>query len=98
MPKHKPVGKSFTAYYDSGRKYYWIANDRGGWIEVTETSLRRYLQAAGYSPDCPTGQLLSPMDKKFIELQKQFDVAYACPLAGHAKGVCEISENRILVT
>lgn len=89
---------SFPAYYDTGRKYYWIENDRNAWIEITETSLRRHLRAAGISPNCPDGKIISPMDSKLIELQNKCDVAYAGPLAGHSKGIYEISGNRILVT
>ena len=89
---------SFPAYYDTGRKFYWIENDRAGWIEITETSLRRHLHAAGISPNCPDGEIISPLDRKLIELQTKFDVAYAGPLAGHPKGMYEISGNRILVS
>ena len=77
----------FSAYYDAGRKFYWIENDRNGWIEITETSLRRYLRAAGISPNCPDAEIISPMDRKLIELQTKFDVAYAGPLAGYPKGI-----------
>jgi len=89
---------SFPAYYDTGRKFYWIENARNGWIEITETSLRRHLRAAGISPNCPDGQIISPLDKKLIELQTKFDVAFAGPLAGYPKGIYEISGNRILVS
>jgi hypothetical protein len=102
----KPSGKqmpkdflrSFPAYYDTGRKFYWIENDRSGWIEINETSLRRHLKAAGISPNCPDGEIMSPLDKRLIELQTKSDVAYAGPLAGHQMGVAEMGGNRILVT
>ena len=59
----------FSAYYDTGRKYYWIQNARDGWIEVTETSLRRHLRAAGISPNIPDAEIISPLDCKLIGLQ-----------------------------
>ena len=60
--------------------------------------MRRHLRAAGVSPKCPDGEIISPLDTNLIELQTKFDVAYAGPLAGHTVGVCEISGNRILVS
>ena len=41
MSKTAPLKKlpseflpSFPAYYDTGRKFYWIENDRNAWIEI----------------------------------------------------------------
>ena len=88
----------FPAFYDVGRKDYWIQNDRGSWIVVNETSLKRQLRAAGISGKCPDGEIISPLDTGLIEIQTKFDVAYAGPLAGHKQGVYEVNGSRILVT
>lgn len=88
---------SFPAYYDSGRKNYWIQNARGGWIEVNETALRRHLKAHGYSAD--SGKtFVSPLDEQINEIQLQRDVAYAGALAGYKQGIIEVCGNHILVT
>jgi hypothetical protein len=89
---------SFPAYYDTGRKDYWIEDSRRVWIEIAETSMRRHLRGAGISQNYPDGEIISPLDRKLNELQTKFNVAYAGPLAGYAKGVYEISSSRILVT
>ena len=85
-------------YYDVGKKSYWIANSRNGWIEVTETALRRHLKGFGYSVKVPEGALLSPLDERLVQIQTHFDVAFAGPLAGHFKGIMECCGGRILVT
>ena len=40
-------GKIIQAFYDAGRKCYWVENSRGGWIEFNEQSLKRLLRANG---------------------------------------------------
>ena len=92
-----PSSPAFPAYYDSGRKNYWIKNARDGWIEVNETGLRRQLKAKGYFPDRGTA-LVSPLDEEMNKIQVERDVAYAGALAGHNQGVIEEYGNRILVT
>jgi hypothetical protein len=88
----------FTAYYDAGRKSYWVTDSRGEWIDITETSLRRFLRAAGYSPHRSKGAYISPLETMLMEIQREFDVAFAGPLAGHSKGVLESCGNLILIT
>jgi hypothetical protein len=92
------VSADFTAYYDFARKCYWTTNARGEFIEITETSARRYLKDAGYCPRAPLDAYISDLDKKLIEIQRECDVAFAGPLAGHPKGLEEFSGRRILVT
>ncbi len=85
-------------YFDAGRKEYWTANDRGGWINLNETQLKRILKQRGISPKVPEGTYVSPLDERLIELQQRCDVHYAGALAGHRAGVCDLGERRILVT
>jgi hypothetical protein len=91
-------GKIVQAHYDGVRKSYWTTNSRGGWIEVTEQSLRRLLRGQGYRSKLVDGELLSQLDQKLNEIQTEQDVAYAGPLAGHRSGLTECCGNRILVT
>ncbi len=86
------------AYYDGGRKSFWIKNTRGGWTSVTEGSMKRQLQMRGYSNKRQEGNLLSLADDKLAKIQIENDVAYAGPLAGYSSGPREIGEHRILVT
>jgi hypothetical protein len=89
---------SFEAYYDRDKKTYWIKNERGEWIEISETSLKRHLRAANYSPKILGDDPVSPLDQKLIEIQAVADVSYAGRLAGYSKGLVECCGKRILIT
>jgi len=91
-------GNIVRAHYDAGRKSFWTTNSRGGWIEVSETSLRRLLRNQGFRSKLVEGESLSEVDKKLNEIVLEQDVAYAGPLAGHVSGLLECYGNRILVT
>lgn len=98
MPDVNNEGKIVKAHYDAGRKSFWTTNSRGGWIEVSETSLRRILKDQGFCAKRAEGEPLSELDRKLKEIQVEQDVAYAGPLAGYRSGVMECFGNRILVT
>jgi hypothetical protein len=99
IPDVNNEGTAFQAYYDAGRKGFWIQNSRGGWIEVTESSLRRLLRKQGYRAKAAEGEILSELDTKLNEIQLDCDVAFAGPLAGYSAGVVDdASGSRILVT
>ena len=85
-------------YFDAGRKEYWTANNRGGWINVNETQFKRILRKHGTSPKVPEASYVSPLDEKLIDIQQQCDVHYAGALAGYRCGVYDMGERRILVT
>src|SRR5262245_56581850 len=85
-------------YYETGRKDYWILNSRKEWITINETSLKRLLRKDGLSAYRPEGEPLSPLESHLVEIQRNFDVAYAGPMAGYSKGPLEICGQRILVT
>jgi hypothetical protein len=98
VPDVSDGGKIIQAFYDSGRKCYWVENSRGAWIEINETSLRRRLRGYGLRKKAAEGERLSEVDQKLNEIQNEHDVAYAGPLAGNRSGVIECGGNRILVT
>ena len=84
------------ACYDPARKCYWIPNDRGERIEITETALARHLSLAGYSNDRERG--VFTLDAELNRIQCTQDVLYAGPLAGHQVGLQQMCGQRILVT
>jgi len=84
------------ACYDPGRKCYWIPNDRGEMIEITETALARQLVSRGFYNDPPEGVKL--LDEELNRIQCTQDVIYAGPLAGFGVGWQEMCGQRILVT
>jgi hypothetical protein len=85
-------------YYDVGRKDYWIQNTRKAWITVNETGLKRQMRDCGYSAKVHDGERVSDLDQFLNVVQREFDVAYAGPLAGYQKGPVEMCGQRILVT
>jgi hypothetical protein len=56
--------KLINAHYDSARRLYWIQNTRKGWIEISETSMRRHLQEEGRSDKCKANQPISSLDRR----------------------------------
>jgi hypothetical protein len=97
-PDELAVANAPQVWYDAGRKEFWIENARGGWIMVNESSVKRYLKGAGVPSICLPGDLISPIDKKLIQIQRECDIAFAGPLAGYPVGITEVCGNRLLVT
>ena len=95
--KRASTPQGLEAYYDPSRKCYWLPNDRGEMIEVTETSLARHLRKAGFCDGGEDGKL-SAVEERLIHIQRHSDVLYAGPLAGHQTGLQEMCGQRILVT
>jgi hypothetical protein len=85
------------AFYDVHRKTFWIENERGEWIELTERSFERRLSGLGACRTRTKGRA-SHLDNVICHYQRKYDVDYAGPLAGCPKGVREILGKRILVT
>jgi hypothetical protein len=96
-PKTESQPVPLEAFYDPARKCYWIPNTRREMIEITETSLQRHLANAGYSCEPEDGGT-SPLADEIIRVQRERDVLYAGPLAGHVVGPQEMCGQRILVT
>lgn len=85
------------AFYDPGRKSYWMPNNRSEMIEVSEAGLCRHLRAAGFAPESEGGAL-SALEEHLNWIQRAQDVAYAGPLAGHRVGLQDMCGQRVLVT
>jgi hypothetical protein len=85
-------------YYDPHRRDYLVENSRNGFVRINETNVKRYLREAGVSTKGLDGDLLSPVERELLRIQRERDVDYAGPLAGYEKGLAEIQGRRILVT
>ena len=75
-----------------------MPNERGEWVRINETSVRRELRMQGCSNQIPDGGHVSPLDVSLSTIQKRHDVAYAGPLAGYRAGLHDIEGKRVLVT
>lgn len=84
--------------YDIERKLYYITDNRGDYMGIPETAMRRHLRGQGVNPDCTRDALLSELDEALNHLQLDCGVHYAGTLAGCSKGIHESCGNRILVT
>lgn len=91
------IARSLPIYYDSARMSFWTQNDRGGWIMVNNTAVRRDLIERGYRTKAQNNECLSQIDSLLNALQQSHDVDYAGSLAGYPAGVYFINEKRILV-
>lgn len=87
-----------VAYYDSGRKTYWILDAHQEWIEVTETSLKRHLREAGVSAKMDKDDVVSEIDAALNRYQMKDGVMFAGALAGYDKGIHTVCGQKILVT
>jgi len=88
-----PVG-----YYDPNQLCYWMENGRKEWQRTNEGHLKRFLRQRTYK-GCTKGEGQDSMiENHLIELQLNYDVAYAGPLAGWNVGLHDICGNRVLVT
>ena len=85
------------AYYDNENHSYWIEVPRG-WVSVNETSLVRFLMQDGYNKKPLSDSLLTNVDREIVDIQSNFTVDYAGPIAGWNKDYYEIYGKRILIT
>jgi hypothetical protein len=87
-----------NVFYESSGTHYWIPHPRKGWIKVTESGAKRFLQEKGIATKKPKNGLMSPMDRALLTLNQQMNVVYAGPLSGFAAQEITFHEKRILVT
>lgn len=96
--KEHPLRTLLSAYYDNYSKDYLIPDRTGGWINVTESSLKRKLKSLGYDPKAEGNQLVSEVDTFIIDTQEARNVIYSGPVAGFFPGMHQSSNGRFLVT
>lgn len=85
------------AYYEPGRKSYWVLNDKHQWISVDKEAVRLRLAEKGLSTR-RDGNLICPADKELLLIQNQRSVNFVGAVAGYNRGLYEMSGYRVLVT
>jgi hypothetical protein len=86
------------AWYEAGKRHFWIPDSKNQLIPLDEKSTRRWLVERGLSKKVPEESDQSPLDKELLSLQMERNVDAALELAGRRIGVVECSGKRILVT
>lgn len=94
----KSEKKDPSAYYDSDQGKYYMRNDRMSWIQVSETSIKRFLALEVYNNLSKLEGQDKAMARHLLNMQKTLDVEYAGPLAGFNAGLHIVCNNRILAT
>ncbi|MEI8290689.1 MAG: hypothetical protein WCH99_14575 [Verrucomicrobiota bacterium] len=87
----------FPAFYDHILGCYWIADDRGEYIRISEKSLSLRLRNGGHSRQADRNVELSPLEQQILQIQDNHAIGYAAPLAGHCKGLYATEGQKILV-
>ena len=87
-----------TAYYDSRRREYLVRDKLGGWLPLNETQYKRRLRRDGLRSKAEDGELISEVDARLLEVQEEFNIDYAGPVAGYDSGFYTEGETRFLVT
>ncbi len=90
--------KNVCVYFEHSKNCYWFPNNRGGWIQLRRQDLVRHLQKLGFSKHSQGGSPLNEIDEQIMHLQKENDIEFAGPLAGHKSASYEYDGKRILVT
>ena len=87
-------------FYDptTGGKSYYVTDDRGNYIAITESNAKSYLKRNGFSDKVEEGEMLSELDDHMIDIRTNANVEYAGPLAGAQTGVRMVEHRRVLVT
>lgn len=85
-------------FFDPQGKCYYTRDNLGEYIPVSESSLKRELKSLGFCADVDKRDLVSEMDALILRVQKERNVHYAGPLAGHKVGMLQFQGRRVLVT
>jgi len=84
-------------YYDKHKRTYYVKDGRGDWIAYTDSQYKRYLQKLGFSTVKGKAPC-SDIDNNIVNIEHNYGVEYAGPIAGNYKGLIEEDGQRILVT
>jgi hypothetical protein len=85
-------------FYDPYKTKYWMEGEHGTWISMVETSVRRHLRAAGLRNKVTLDELVSPVDQKLNNIQLEWAIDFAGPLAGYPAGPAEFCGHPVLIT
>ncbi len=84
--------------YDPTGKDYYIPEDHGGYIRVSEGSAIMTLMGTGYSPKCADDAFLSEVDEAMLTIRAKNNVEHVGSLAGYPVGMRTVTGLRVLVT
>lgn len=88
-------------YFEDLSRLYIHKNERGEWVTLNETQIKRELKKTLGLRDkanVQAGELISPLDEKLRDIEQNHRVAYAGLLAGYRAGLVSITGRRVLVT
>lgn len=85
-------------YFDQGAKCFLVRDSRADWAPQNEASVKRILRQAGFDPRPRNGEPLSALEAVLVEIQTQYNIHYAGPVAGYQAGLYETPDTRFLVT
>lgn len=88
----------FQIFYNGASKGFLAPDDRGGWVSLSETQIKRLLRSKGVEKNVQKGELVSEIENELLMIQTTQNVDYSGPLAGHYAGVLQIANHRILAT
>ena len=78
--------KSFKIYYDHNRMSFWAPNSHEGWVLITTSDVKRWLEERGCRSKAREDEEISEVGMILNALQRECDVEYAGSLAGYFKG------------
>jgi hypothetical protein len=96
-PTLTDIARKLEIFYDSNRTSFWVKNDRGAWIMVSVSDVRRRLKEKGFRSRALDDERVSQVDSLLTALQHSNDIDFADSLAGFQTGIYLIKGKRILV-
>jgi hypothetical protein len=91
------VDTAEAAYVHDGSRY-WLQNDDDEWINMIESSFKRHLVGLGKATKAEATQTLSEIDALLVDVEMNFRVKWAAPLAGHWAGFKRMGGHKVLIT
>jgi len=85
-------------HFDKSGRGFWYQDEDGDWVCFAETSIKRHLKMLGYSSKTAEHASQSPLDEVLTKIERQQNVDYAGPVAGHRKGIIEMEGKMVLIT
>lgn len=97
MSSSPPDRRKISIYYDAETHAYWTKTP-DGWVSMCETSALRHLRDSGIGPEPIQGTYLTRLDAQLIDIQRNFHIHYAGPVAGYDEGLYDSYGYKLLVT
>jgi hypothetical protein len=84
-------------YFEETSRNFWLVNEQGEWVSLSEGGFRRHLKKRGLRDKPAPGAVISPVDEKISQVEKEHRVAFAGELAGYKMGLHRITGQRVLI-